>query len=81
MTRIRDAVGTIVDKNSRVAIWERDKDDPHCSDLVWDGMAWDIPEEYLNRGDWKIIGIMAEDLWDSDIVNIVIGVKNNETRN
>ena len=39
----------IIDHNSIVSLWEKDKDDPHLSNLIWKGMFWKLPEKYKNR--------------------------------
>lgn len=72
MTSIKNAVGTIISRNARVAIWVQDKDDDCSLTKVWQGMAWGIPDKYMNRGDWKIFGTVVEDIMDSDVVNIEV---------
>lgn len=72
MTSLKNAVGTIISRNTKVALWKDDPDDPHYSDLVWKGMAWGIPDEYANCCNWNIFGCLAETIDESNIVNINI---------
>ena len=65
---IEEAIDTIFSHNSVVGIWKDCND--HESELVWSGMAHQIPEEYLNEVDWRIFGTVAESIADSDRINI-----------
>lgn len=70
---VSSLIGTIVGTNEVVAIWERRKDsDGRYHALLWKGMAWDIPEEYLDRVFMKIFGTIPESIMDADTVNIAV---------
>lgn len=58
----------IVDHNAVVTLWERDKENPHYSNLVWKGEFWKLPSEYKNRAG-QIHGVMSDpkDTWGDDV--------------
>ena len=58
----------IIDHNSIVSLWEKDKENPCNSSLVWKGEFWRLPEEYKNRVG-QIHGVMSDpkDAWDDDV--------------
>lgn len=72
---IEGAVDFIFSHNEIVAIWEKRKDDDGFgySELVWFGMAHEIPNKYLSKTNWKIFGVIANSLCESDRLNIRIG--------
>ena len=71
--KVKDLIDTIIGHNEVVGIWERRKgEEGRYHVLLWRGMAWDIPEEYLNRTFLKIFGIVPESMSTADTVNIAI---------
>lgn len=66
---IEEAIDVIFSHNELVRIWnKRDRYDS----LEWSGMAHEIPMCYKDLTDWKIKGIIAESIYESDYINIVV---------
>ena len=71
--KVKDLIDTIISHNEIVAIWERRKNkEGRYHALLWKGMAWDIPEEYLERTFLKIFGTVPESITEADTVNISV---------
>ena len=71
--KVKDLIDTIISHNEIVAIWERRKNkEGRYHVLLWKGMAWDIPKEYLDRTFLKIFGTIPEKISLSDTVNIAV---------
>lgn len=70
---VKDLIDTIISHNEIVGIWERRKNkEGRYHALLWKGMAWDIPEEYLDRTFLKIFGIVPGSITEADTVNIAV---------
>lgn len=76
LVRLPCKVGDMVDKffshNTIIALWYEDPTDRHYSDMLWRGMAWNIPENYKSLPFVKFMGIVAETVYESDTLNIKI---------
>lgn len=71
--KVKDLIDTIISHNEIVGIWERRKNkEGRYHALLWKGMAWDIPEEYLDRTFLKIFGTVPESITEADTVNIAV---------
>ena len=71
--KVKDLIDAIISHNEIVGIWERRKNkEGRYHALLWKGMAWDIPEEYLDRTFLKIFGTVPESITDADTVNIAV---------
>ena len=71
--KVKDLIDAIISHNEIVGIWERRKDkEGRYHILLWKGMAWDIPEEYLDRTFLNIFGIVPESITEVDTVNISV---------
>lgn len=71
--KVKDLIDTIISHNEIVGIWERRKNkEGRYHALLWKGMAWDIPEEYLERTFFKIFGTIPESITEADTVNIAV---------
>ena len=71
--KVKDLKDTIISHNEVVGIWERRKNkEGRYHALLWKGMAWDIPEEYLDRTFLKIFGTVPESIAEADTVNISV---------
>lgn len=70
---IDEAIDVIFSHNERLKIWKPDAKDKNCSILEWEGMAHELPKMYADKTNWRIIGIVAESVYDSDAINIKIG--------
>jgi len=46
---IREAIDVVISHNAQVAIIVEDANDKHYSNTAWEGMAHEIPDEYLDR--------------------------------
>ena len=77
MTSLKNAIGTIIGEDERLCIWikvpiiHETKNKTYTDDqpmLEWTGLAKDLPEEYQNCGNWKIVGIKNT----NDAINILI---------
>lgn len=70
---VKDLIDRVISHNEIVAIWERRKNKEGRYDvLLWRGMAWDIPKEYLDRTFLKIFGTVPESITEVDTVNIAV---------
>ena len=70
---VKDLIDKVIGHNEIVAIWERRKNkEGRYHALLWKGMAWDIPEEYLDRTFLKIFGTVPESITEADTVNISV---------
>lgn len=71
--KVKDLIDKVIGHNEIVAIWERRKgEEGRYSVLLWQGMAWDIPEEYLARTFLKIFGTVPDNITKADTVNIAV---------
>lgn len=71
--KVKDLIDKVISHNEIVAIWERRKNkEGRYSVLLWRGMAWDIPKEYLDRTFLKIFGTVPESITEADTVNIAV---------
>lgn len=71
--KVKDLIDTIISHNEIVGIWERRKNkEKRYHALLWKGMAWDIPKEYLDRTFLKIFGTVPESITEADTVNISV---------
>ena len=68
-------VGDMIDKwfshNETVAIWH-DKKGENCHYLLWEGMGWDIPNEFKELSFIKFFGTIPESIMDADTINIEV---------
>lgn len=68
-------VGDMVDKwfshNETVAIWHDIKGE-NCHYLLWEGMAWDMPNEFKKLSFIKFFGTIPESIMDADTINIEV---------
>ena len=63
--------------NSIIAIWvEIPKE--HCSQRLWRGMAWDIPEKYKEMPFKRIFGSIPESIYEADTINILVDLTKEE---
>lgn len=70
---VKDLIDKVIGHNEIVAIWERRKSkEGRYSILLWRGMAWDIPKEYLDLTILKIFGTVPESITEADTVNISV---------
>lgn len=68
--KVKEAIDKIFSHNEIVSLWKTDEVDANYSNRVWKGMAWDIPDKYLECDDWKIFGTIPESIIEADIINI-----------
>lgn len=70
MLKIREAIDLIFSHNEAVALWADEDKEHFC--IVWEGMAWDMPEKYLDIDNWRIFGLIPESIDVADTINIHI---------
>lgn len=72
--KLKKAIGNIFSHNETIGIWKPEKGEygNRHSALVWKGMAHELPKKYLKSKNWKIFGTVAENLPESDTINIRI---------
>lgn len=68
--KVGDVNDTIIPHNSIVAIW-REIDDYGTSELLWTGMAWEIPSKYKGLKFKRIFGTVPETIVKADAINIL----------
>lgn len=70
---VKDLIDKVIGHNEIVAIWERRKgEEGRYHFFLWQGMAWEIPDEYLNRTFLKIFGTVPDSILKADTVNIAV---------
>lgn len=67
---INELIDTIISPNSRVAIWIDEGN--HYSKQLWKGVFWSMPKKYRDLTLKRIFGTVAENIDDSDIINIEV---------
>lgn len=74
MWTVERLVGTLVDSNEIIALWEQDTDDDgvYVKHMIWKGMGHELPDRYLSRTVDRIFGTIPENVIDADTINILI---------
>ena len=75
MWTVEGLIGTLVDSNEIVALWEQTTYDDNGVPVIqriWKGMGHELPYRYLNRTVDRIFGTIPEDIMDADTINILI---------
>lgn len=74
MWTVEDLIGTLVDSNEIVALWEQVTDDNgvYVKQMIWKGMGHQLPGRYLSRTVKRIFGTIPENIIDADTINILI---------
>jgi len=63
----------IINPNSIVEVYEQDKNDPHCSNRIFKGMAWEMEKnEICNRKLKHIFSAISETISESDRICIEV---------
>ena len=78
--KVGDMVDIFFSHNTVIALWYDDPKDKHYYDMLWRGMAWNIPESYKSLPFVKFIGIVAETIDKSDTLNIKIELSKEEAK-
>ena len=69
-------VGDVVDKlfshNEIISLWVEVKEEIIFKRLIWNGMAWNIPENLKQCNFEKIFGTIPQQITQADVINIVI---------
>lgn len=68
--KVGNIIDTIISHNTEVALWI--DTNRYYSDLIWEGMAWDIPEEYKKMSFKRIIGVIPDADDRADAINILV---------
>ena len=75
--KVGDLPDRVFSHNSIIAIWI-DIPNEHYSQRLWRGMAWDIPKQYSEMKFKKIFGTIAENISESDTINILVDLTREE---
>lgn len=75
--KVGDLPDRMFSHNSIIAIWI-DIPNDHYSQRLWRGMAWDIPKQYSEMKFKKIFGTIAENISESDTINILVDLTREE---
>lgn len=69
---IEDIIDKLFSHNERVSLWVNVKEEITYHQLIWSGMAWDIPEIFKSCYFVKIFGTIPEKITQADIINIEV---------
>ena len=69
---VNEAVDKLFSHNETISLWKEIKEETSYHELVWNGMAWDIPDELKNCRFVKIFGTIPESIIQADNINIEI---------
>lgn len=74
MWTVEGLIGTLVDSNEIVALWEQVTDDNsvYVKQMIWKGMGHQLPYRHLSRPVKRIFGTIPENIIDADTINILI---------
>lgn len=70
--KLYEAVDTIFDHNQIVSIWKESPDN-NGHIRLWHGMAWDIPQMFKSQSKWYIFGVICDNVYYADAINICVG--------
>lgn len=70
--KIKDAVDALFSHNEIVSLWIKVEKEITYHQLIWNGMAWNIPEELKTCDFVKIFGTIPETITQADTINIEI---------
>lgn len=69
---VEDIIDKLFSHNERVSLWVSVKEEITYHQLIWSGMAWDIPEVFKSCYFVKIFGTIPEKITQADIINIEV---------
>lgn len=75
--KVADLPDRIFSHNSIIAIWVEIPEE-HCSQRLWRGMAWDIPEKYREMQFKRIFGNIPESIYEADTINVLVELTREE---
>ena len=70
--KVVDAIDNLFSHNEIIALWNDKPSDRDHSYLLWRGEAWRLPEKYKDQRILKIKGIIAENISESDTINLQV---------
>ena len=71
---VEDVVDKLFSHNEIVALWIEKKKEISYHELIWNGMAWDIPEVLKNCRFVKIFGTIPMAISEADHINIEVSL-------
>lgn len=71
MMTIKDMIDNVFSHNSLIKIWGSFEVDKNHSYMLWKGVAWETPKEFLNL-EAMIFGSIVESIWESDYLNLEV---------
>lgn len=74
--KIVDAPDVLFSHNSSIALWYNSSSEGCVR--IWVGEAWALPDEYKELSILKFFGTIAETIWESGVINIIVDA-NDET--
>lgn len=69
---VEDIIDKLFSHNERVSLWVSVKEKITYHQLIYSGMAWDIPEVFKSCYFVKIFGTIPEKITQADIINIEV---------
>ena len=69
---VNEAVDKLFSHNELISLWREIKEETSYHELLWTGMAWDIPDELKSCKFVKIFGTIPESIIQADIINIEV---------
>ena len=69
---VNEAVDKLFSHNETISLWKEIKEETSYHELLWTGMAWDIPDELKSCKFVKIFGTIPESIIQADIINIEV---------
>lgn len=77
--KIVDATDLLFSHNSSIALWYNSSSEGRVR--IWFGEAWTLPDEYKELSILKFFGTVAEEIWTSDFINIIVDADDETPRN
>lgn len=69
---VEDVISRLFSHNEIIALWKEVKEEVSYHEIIWRGMAWDIPKEYKDCEFVKLFGTIPESIAQADTINIEI---------
>lgn len=70
MYQVEDIINNIIDDNEEISLWVKSNQITYKK--IWNGMAYEIPEEYKKKTFLKIFGTFPQTIIEADVINILV---------
>lgn len=77
--RINKSRDVLFSHNETVALWYSSPNDGTVR--LWRGEAWAIPDEYNDLFIMKFFGAVADNIWESNAINIIVNATDDTPKN